>query len=203
MERRFNKTKKGVLGGKDPLEWEHAKAVCRVTAARGGECKKLALAFCIQLFTGLRIHEVLHVTKTDLIKKEIQVQSSKTRKISTVPLGKGFYNLLRDCGIKIDDLGPNMFCTKKDPKKKLSVPYVSREFKKFTALVPGLKDMDLGTHSLRKAFGKRYYDMSQDKANALVELSIIFRHASISITQVYIGITKSDIKKSIISLDDD
>lgn len=206
MERINNRskgTKKGVLGGKDPLEWDQAKAICRVTAAKGGENKKLALAFCIQLFTGLRIHEVLHTTKSDLIKREIQVQSSKTKKISTVPLGKGFYKLIKECGIRVNDLVPPLFGTKKNPKIPLKVNYVSKQFKKCSTLVPGLQHLDLGTHSLRKAFGKRFYDKSPDKGNALIELGIIFRHSDPSITRIYIGVTKHDIKESIISLDDD
>ena len=63
----------------------------------------------------------------------------------------------------------------------------------------GIKQ-NIGSHSLRKTFGRALYEGAQDKTAALVLLSTIFNHSSVSITERYIGITNDEIDDAFKSL---
>lgn len=55
-------------------------------------------------------------------------------------------------------------------------------------------ERNIGTHSLRKAYGYWVWHNAQDKNKALVVLSRIFNHSSIQTTMNYIGIMNNDIE---------
>ena len=57
----------------------------------------------------------------------------------------------------------------------------------------------IGTHGLRKTFGRRYYMAADNKWDALIQLERIFRHGSPEITLVYICVTDQEIYDNIIS----
>lgn len=60
---------------------------------------------------------------------------------------------------------------------------------------------NIGSHSLRKTFGYWIWHEAEDKNKALVILSQIFNHSSITVTSKYIGITDSEIKDVYESID--
>ena len=49
------------------------------------------------------------------------------------------------------------------------------------------------SHTLRKTFGKHVYESDNKSERALIYLSEIFSHSSITITRKYIGITQEQI----------
>jgi len=51
----------------------------------------------------------------------------------------------------------------------------------------------ISTHSLRKSFGRHVYETNGKSENALVYLSEIFQHSSMSITRKYLGIRREEI----------
>lgn len=55
----------------------------------------------------------------------------------------------------------------------------------------------IGTHGLRKTFGRRYYMAADNKWDALIQLERIFRHGSPEITLVYICVTDQEIYDNI------
>lgn len=61
-----------------------------------------------------------------------------------------------------------------------------------TAIEAGIKQ-NIGSHSLRKTFGRFVWHESRDKNEALVLLQFIFNHSSPAITSKYIGITDDEV----------
>ncbi|MFR9496330.1 MAG: integrase, partial [Rikenellaceae bacterium] len=49
------------------------------------------------------------------------------------------------------------------------------------------------THTFRKTFGRYVYDTNWRSAESLILLNSIFRHSSIDITKVYIGLRQAEI----------
>ena len=52
---------------------------------------------------------------------------------------------------------------------------------------------NVGSHTLRKTFGRFVYHNAEDKNNALVILQTIFNHSSPSVTSKYIGLTDDEV----------
>lgn len=57
-------------------------------------------------------------------------------------------------------------------------------------------NQNIGSHSLRKTFGKFVYEGAEDKSNALVLLQQIFNHSSTATTAKYIGLTDDNIAEA-------
>jgi site-specific recombinase XerD len=75
---------------------------------------------------------------------------------------------------------------------KISISYVNRRLHKIFE-VYNIKVQNGSTHTLRKTFGKRVYEMDGKSEKSLIYLSEIFSHASIATTKLYIGITQAQI----------
>ena len=54
----------------------------------------------------------------------------------------------------------------------------------------------IGVHGLRKTMGNRYYKMSEDKTEALVDLKDYFNHADLHTTMLYICLEKERMQKT-------
>ena len=61
-----------------------------------------------------------------------------------------------------------------------------------TAIEAGIKQ-NIGSHSLRKTFGRFIFHNAEDKNNALVILQTIFNHSSPAVTSKYIGLTDDEV----------
>jgi site-specific recombinase XerD len=51
---------------------------------------------------------------------------------------------------------------------------------------------NISTHSLRKSFGRRVYDMNSQSEHSLGRLSEIFGHKNIHYTRVYLDLKQKD-----------
>lgn len=62
-------------------------------------------------------------------------------------------------------------------------------------------DKNIGSHSLRKTFGRFVFHNAQDKNKALVILQTIFNHSSPAVTSRYIGLTDDEVSDVFNNLD--
>ena len=62
-------------------------------------------------------------------------------------------------------------------------------------------EKNVGSHSLRKTFGRFAYQRAEDKNHALVVLQTIFGHSSTTVTSRYIGLTDDEVSEVFDSLD--
>lgn len=62
-------------------------------------------------------------------------------------------------------------------------------------------DKNVGSHTLRKTFGRFVFHNAEDKNKALVILQTIFNHSSPAVTSRYIGLTDDEVSNVFNSLD--
>lgn len=62
-------------------------------------------------------------------------------------------------------------------------------------------ERNVGSHTLRKTFGRFVYHEAMDKTNALIVLQTIYNHSSPAITSKYIGLTDDEVSDVFNSLD--
>jgi site-specific recombinase XerD len=62
-------------------------------------------------------------------------------------------------------------------------------------------DKNVGSHTLRKTFGRFVFHNAEDKNKALVILQTIFNHSSPAVTSRYIGLTNDEVSDVFNSLD--
>ena len=58
----------------------------------------------------------------------------------------------------------------------------------------------ISTHSLRKTFGRRVYEMSNKSENSLMYLSELFNHSSMRLTRIYLGIKQEELNDIYLNL---
>ena len=59
---------------------------------------------------------------------------------------------------------------------------------------------NISTHSLRKTFGRRVYDMQNQSEHALTVLSQMFGHSNLQITRIYLGLKQEEFNSIYLSL---
>ena len=62
------------------------------------------------------------------------------------------------------------------------------------------KKEQISTHSLRKSFGRRVYDMNGQSEHALIKLSEVFGHSSIQLTRIYLGLKQEELNEVYMNL---
>ena len=62
------------------------------------------------------------------------------------------------------------------------------------------KKEQISTHSLRKGFGRRVYDMNGQSEHALIKLSEVFGHSSIQLTRIYLGLKQEELNEVYMNL---
>ena len=160
------------------------------------------LLITVGCYFGLRIGDLLSIKWVDVIGKEeialIEQKTKKTRKtkkIRRITINPNVIHALDLCLnqrklINCFDENDFIFCNRWGGQ--LSISYINKRlkfiFKKYNVIV-----QNASSHTLRKTFGKRIYEADNKSERALVYLSEIFSHSSISTTRKYIGITQEAI----------
>jgi len=189
------------LGGKDPIPWSLAKLVC-IAAAK--EDKEIGLLFCVGFYSGLRFSDILKINRTNIIRHGFKIRAKKTGKIELRPFPPGFYDLLKECNIIITSLPKGrLFGAKTNKDIDISSQVVAIDFKKYCKAAGVSDTYDVSTHTLRKTFARRLYDIADNKSNVLIYICQMFNHSDVSITLRYIGVTKEEIQDLVMNIDND
>lgn len=158
--------------------------------------------FCMGINVGLRISDLIKLKWSDVFDKHWQVKdmlslkpkkTERFNKYVTIVFNDSFKTAVNDYKQQVvrlkdlPELDDYIFCGKMYPKipiKEKSVCAIIKE----TAEEAGITK-NVGTHSLRKTFGRNFYMESKDRAYALRMLQECFKHVTPSQTLTYIGIT--------------
>ncbi|MFR9546011.1 MAG: tyrosine-type recombinase/integrase [Rikenellaceae bacterium] len=148
------------------------------------------LAFC----TALRGSDVLTLIWSDILDQDsfekIEKKTGKGRRITinnSVSLKiNELYGLLGE-----PDKNNAIFLNKKT-NRTYSLEYINRLLKRFKVRYR-LPIQAFSTHTFRKTFGRYVYESNGKSAESLVLLNSIFRHSSIDVTKVYIGLRQAEI----------
>ncbi|WP_412989923.1 tyrosine-type recombinase/integrase [Pediococcus siamensis] len=145
------------------------------------------LMFLLGINTGLRMSDILKLKVGDVRDTDYVIlneqKTGKRRRVFIAPLRSqiaAYLNTKPDTDY--------LFTSRSGQKLTTDAVY-----KLFASTGRLIHRNDIGTHTLRKTFGYHYYRQTNDIAT----LMVLFNHSSEEITKRYIGITDSEIEKSL------
>ncbi len=152
--------------------------------------KKYYILFCIGIYSGLRVSDILPLRVTDVRDKdEIRLYEKKTGKLRTYPIPAPLKRVLR------------AYCRgKKGHEYLIPNPRDGSHIKRGWAWAVIKNACEryhlhrVGTHTMRKTFGYHFY-MKYGDVSMLME---IFNHSHESITLRYLGINKKIVDEAIL-----
>jgi len=168
----------------DFLQWDEALSL--VSKLERDEEYTFSLLIAAGIFTGLRISDIKSLRWTDLLESEnISLNEKKTGKKRLIKINPLLQGIAKRLYLKI---GQPM----EDEIFSLSIQYINRKFKQIKVGYK-LKINHISSHSLRKTFGRRVWEMDNHSEKALIMLSEIFNHSGTAITRKYLGIRAQEI----------
>ena len=176
----------------DYLHWDSATTLVRKLYRDRNY--RISLLIGCGIFFGLRISDLLRLNWNMLLNKEAKfiMIEKKTGKRREVKINREFQKHIKDCyqALHIENLDEPCFLSTKG--KPYSVQWINIVFKELKDYY-NLKIDRFSTHSLRKTFGRKVFESSDNAELALVKLMELFNHSSVSITKRYLGLKQEEI----------
>jgi integrase len=155
--------------------------------------EKIGLYILTAIYSGLRTGDIQKLTWEQLESDSLTISEEKTNKLRTINIHPELRKAIN-----------------KTRKGKSGLIFLSQKNSVYTtqALNRILKDEflilakteNISTHSLRKTFGRRVYDMNGQSEASLVLLSEMFSHSNVQITRIYLGLKKEEFKNVYLNL---
>lgn len=188
---------KGQKTTSDFLEWDKMQSLV-LKLERDGDLK-FALLISTGSFIGLRISDLLQLRWSHVLNQEyftvIEKKTKKTRKITINPeLQQIHKRLFTTIGANESDY---MFVNRFG-KKPFSIQHVNTKLKEIFAKYK-IKGQ-YSSHFMRKTLGRRIWEVNKYSDQALLLLSQLFNHSSISTTRIYLGIRETEISNLYLSV---
>ena len=176
----------------DYLQWDTATTLVRKLYR--DKNYRISLLIGCGIFFGLRISDLLQLNWSMLLNKEAKfvLIEKKTGKRREVKINREFQKHIKDCyqALAIKDM--DELCFKSSRNKAYSTQWINLILKELKYRY-NLKINHISTHSLRKTFGRKVFESSDNAELALVKLMELFNHSSVSITKRYLGLRKEEI----------
>ena len=143
-------------------------------------------------YFGVRGKDLLNLKWFEVVgRNEITIVESKTGKKRKLTLNlnlKEVFNNVKEYLIREGrfDIEGYLFSNRKGGR--LTLQFVNKQLHKIFDEY-NVRAQNGSTHTLRKTFGKRVWEMDNKSERSLIYLSEIFSHSSIATTKRYIGIT--------------
>jgi integrase len=180
----------------DFLTW--TEAVSLIHKLERDENHKMCLLVAFGCFWGLRAGEILALRWRDILGKdsfEVEIEKSgnksRRRKIDIISDIRDLIARVYS-KMQVKKLSDYIFLNRKTGK-----PYTTQNMNGVLKTLAKRYRLSAGrfsTHSLRKTFGRHYWEENNHSEQALIILSEVFRHQKISDTKRYLGITGDEIK---------
>jgi len=179
----------------DYMEWDSMLSLVR-KLYRDKEYRLSLLIGCGSFF-GLRISDLLTLTWSMLLDSDrFMLIEKKTGKRREIKINSGFQKHILDCYkiLNIEDKKEKCFISRK--KTVYSVQRINVLFKEIRFRY-NLKVEHFSTHSLRKTFGRKIVEASQENSEfALIKLSELFNHADVQTTRRYLGLRNEELMET-------
>lgn len=155
--------------------------------------KNFGLLIICGINLGCRIGDLLRLTFADLQQDSIIITEEKTKKNRILTVNQNIKDALVDFEHEfMYHRGGKAFVSQKGTV--YSRQHVNRLLKKY------FSGNRVSTHSLKKSFGRRYWEKSDDKTKALAYLGEVFNHSDVKITKRYLGIRDEEIAQVYVDL---
>lgn len=203
--------KKGIRTEASPMSWDQfltliSRIALDIDNSITNETKKkqlvkFLLLIAVGCYTGLRIGDILLLRWNQLLKKDSQeIIEQKTNKLRLITINQNLTKLLEKY---VDYIKPptynDLIFTNQSGEKSLSIQYVNRQLKELFKKYK-VKVKNPSSHSLRKSFGLRVFEMNYKNDEALIILSQVFNHSNTSITRRYLGLQDKKIENVYLNL---
>lgn len=147
-------------------------------------------------YFGLRISDLLSIKWEDVIgQDELLIKESKTKKHRKITINEKVKEAIDFCSNELrlkNALNEDQYILVNRWGGQLTISYINKRLK-VLFIKYNVKVQNASSHTLRKTFGKRIFEMDNQSERSLIYLSEIFGHSSSSITRRYIGITQEKI----------
>lgn len=158
---------------------------------KGKHGKRDHLIFTIGIFTGLRISDILNLKVYDVQNKTttiiVEKKTNKQRELNLSNLTSLIIDYLNTYH---DDESEWLFYRPSDHSQALG----THQYYKVLQRVASVLELDfIGTHTMRKTFGYKYYRQFRD----IPTLMKILNHSSQAVTIRYIGLEEEEIRASL------
>jgi integrase len=161
------------------------------------------LLICIGSYLGLRASDLLNLKWDDILQQStLEIEERKTGKTRSIRINPNCTDAVQyvwdhQPRKRFHQVENFIFTNRKG--NKITIQYINRRLKLIFEEYK-VKTDNASTHTLRKTFGKRVYDMDNQSERSLIMLSLIFSHSSVAITRRYLGITQEEIQDVYMSL---
>ncbi|MDF7812862.1 tyrosine-type recombinase/integrase [Hymenobacter sp. YC55] len=191
-----------------PLAWGEfetliAKLVTDIQVRRKKNRARMLMGAALGTFCGLRAGDVLKLRWQDLVgRATLVLQEQKTGKQRNITLNPRLQELV---GFAYEAVGKPegqsyiMSNGRSEGKKPISIQFWNREISQILHEY-GIHTLNPSSHTFRKTFGRRVFELNNRSEEALIVLSQIFGHTSISISRRYIGIQQERIADIYLSI---
>jgi integrase len=166
----------------DYLEWSDAISLIQKLERDGNN--SFALLVACGIFLGLRITDLKKLSWDGVLDKDtIELIEQKTGKRRIIKINGELAAIIK----RIYSAEP-----KEEPILPLTIQYYNRKLKEIQILYR-LRINHFSTHSFRKTFGRRVWQIDNHSEKSLLLLSEIFNHSGTQITRRYLGIRQEEI----------
>ncbi|MBM3403166.1 MAG: hypothetical protein FJY21_12835 [Bacteroidetes bacterium] len=137
--------------------------------------------------TALRYSDLSRITWEMVLNRDtLLLREKKTGKVREIPIQKELTEVLQKVYLKMGNPNLNQCII------PLHIRTINKQIKLHAAKA-GIRNKRISTHSWRKTFGREVWRRNGQSESCLVKLSSLFNHSSISITRIYLSITKEEV----------
>lgn len=160
---------------------------------KNDKTKVMGLYIIASINLGLRVSDILSLTIEQLRADKIQIKEKKTNKFRELAVN----DYIHEAVAKFDDgVKGLVFISQKG--SVFSTQQINRKLKVVFEKLS--KTINISSHSLRKGFGRAVYVRNNESEKALMYLSELFNHTSISVTRKYLGIRQEELNNIYLTL---
>lgn len=155
---------------------------------------KFCLLISIGSFTGLRISDIQALRWIDIMNKDvISLTEKKTKKHRNIKINADLRGIITKCYTLMKSPSVESFVlVNKYGTKAIRIQWINEKLKQLFKEYD-IKCTNASSHSLRKTFGRRIWQLNDHSEKSLVLLSEIFNHSSVQITKRYLGIREEEL----------
>jgi integrase len=188
--------RKGITATSDYLDFHKASRVGE-KMLKDKKKRIMGLYIIIAINTGLRVGDILNLKWMHLKENRkgfVIVTEGKTKKARRIDINENISSAIAH----FTNVQMESYIFKSQKGSVYSIQQINRLLK--SIFEKESRELNISSHSLRKTFGRRVYDMNGESENALIYLSEIFQHSSMSITRRYLGIRQEELRNIYMNL---
>lgn len=188
---------KGQKTTSDFLEWEKMQSLV-LKLERDGELK-FALLIATGSYIGLRISDLLQLRWNQILNQDyFTIVEKKTKKTRTVTINPELQAIISRLFVELKASENDLMFSNRFGDKPFSIQYINSKLKDiFTSYkIRG----QYSSHFMRKTLGRRIWEVNKYSDQALLLLSQLFNHTSVTTTKIYLGIRETEISNLYLSV---